>query len=72
MIKYQKKEDDMKIFGIAIIAIFIFAAVITPTTDIFNMSLLAIPMLFLYELSIWVSYFARAKAKQGLPHHEKS
>jgi len=42
-------------FGIAIVAIFVVAAVITPTTDVFNMMLLAIPMLFLYEISIWVS-----------------
>lgn len=45
----------------AIVIIFILAALITPTTDIFNMLLLAIPMLFLYELSIWVSFFARPR-----------
>src|SRR3989338_1108631 len=47
----------------AIVIIFILAALITPTTDIFNMLLLAIPMLFLYELSIWVSFFALPKTK---------
>jgi sec-independent protein translocase protein TatC len=45
----------------AIVIIFILAAAITPTTDIFNMLMLAIPMLFLYELSIWVSFFVRPK-----------
>ncbi|MBN1912997.1 MAG: twin-arginine translocase subunit TatC [Candidatus Omnitrophica bacterium] len=43
----------------AILAIFILSAVITPTADMFNMLLLALPMVLLYELSIWVSYFTR-------------
>jgi len=47
----------------AIVIIFIIAAVITPTTDVFNMTLMAGPMIFLYELSIWVSFFARTKVK---------
>lgn len=45
----------------AVVIIFILAALITPTTDIFNMLMLAIPMLFLYELSIWISWFAQPK-----------
>lgn len=47
-----------KKFGVAIVVIFVVAAVITPTTDVFNMLLLAIPMLFLYVISIWISAFA--------------
>ena len=43
----------------AVIVIFIIAAMITPTPDIFDMTILALPMLLLYELSIWVSKFAR-------------
>src|SRR3989338_6450295 len=39
----------------AIVIIFIVAAVITPTTDPFNMCLLALPMLVLYEIGIWIS-----------------
>jgi len=50
-----------KKYKYAIVVIAIVAAVITPTPDAFNMSLLAIPMLFLYELSIWVSFFAGKK-----------
>jgi sec-independent protein translocase protein TatC len=42
----------------AVIVIFIIAALVTPTPDIFGMTILAIPMLLLYELSIWVSKFA--------------
>lgn len=40
----------------AIIVIFITAAIVTPTPDVFNMTMLAIPMLILYEISIWVSW----------------
>lgn len=48
----------------AIVVIAIVAAVITPTPDAFNMSLIALPMLFLYEVSIWISFFC-AKKKAG-------
>ncbi|MDD5073521.1 MAG: twin-arginine translocase subunit TatC [Candidatus Omnitrophica bacterium] len=39
----------------AIVAIFIAAAVITSTPDAFTQCLMAVPMLVLYELSIWIS-----------------
>lgn len=45
--------------NIAIVVIVIAAAVITPTTDVFNMMLLALPMLFLYIVSIWISAIAK-------------
>lgn len=45
----------------AVVVIFIIAAIITPTVDALNMLLLAGPMIFLYEVSIWVSFLARAK-----------
>ena len=48
-------------YGTAVIAVFVSAAVITPTTDIVNMMLLAVPMLLLYEISIWVSALAGRK-----------
>jgi len=38
-----------------IIVIFVIAAVITPTPDAISQTLLAIPLLILYEASIWVS-----------------
>jgi len=50
-----------KKYKYALVIIFIIAAVITPTVDVFNMLMLALPMLFLYELSIWISFFARPK-----------
>lgn len=36
----------------AVLANFIIAAVLTPTTDIFNMMLMAIPLIILYEIGI--------------------
>ena len=43
---------------IAIIVIVTLAAVITPTADPFNLALLSVPLLLLYEVSIWVSRVA--------------
>lgn len=47
-----------KKYKYALVFIFIAAAIITPTTDAFNLLILACPMLILYEISIWVSFFA--------------
>lgn len=46
----------------AILLIFIIAAVLTPTPDAFTQLLMAIPLVFLYELSIWLSKLARPAA----------
>jgi sec-independent protein translocase protein TatC len=48
-------------YPFALVAILIIAAVITPTTDIFNMLAVAVPMLALYEISIWIAFFFRNK-----------
>ena len=40
----------------AILGIFLAAAVITPTQDAVTMSLMAIPLILLYEASIWLSW----------------
>lgn len=45
----------------AIVAIFIAAAVITPTPDIMTLMLMALPMLALYEICIWLAWFDRKK-----------
>lgn len=46
-----------------IVIIFIVAAVITPTTDPVNQSLLAVPMCLLYEACIWIArWMERGKA----------
>ncbi|MCM8829735.1 MAG: twin-arginine translocase subunit TatC [Candidatus Omnitrophica bacterium] len=50
-------------FKYAVVIIFILAALITPTVDIFNLLLLAIPMIFLYGASIFVSFLVRPKIR---------
>ena len=45
----------------AMLVILLISAVITPTTDPFNLALVAVPLMVLYELGILVSYvFARS------------
>jgi sec-independent protein translocase protein TatC len=38
----------------AVVVILIVAAIITPTTDAFTLFLVALPILLLYEMSIWI------------------
>lgn len=45
----------------SIVAIFVGAAVLTPSTDAFTMMLLVLPLLVLYEISIWISRIALSK-----------
>lgn len=47
----------------AIVVIAVVAAVITPTVDLFNMSLVALPMLGLYLLGIGFAWLARPNEK---------
>ena len=51
----------LKNFRYAILVIFLAAAMLTPTPDVINQSLLALPMLVLYVLSIGVAYVWRRK-----------
>jgi len=54
----------------AIILAFILAAIITPTFDPINQSLVAIPLIILYEISIWLAklvYKKRAPEEIPLP-----
>jgi sec-independent protein translocase protein TatC len=50
----------------AIVVILFIAAIVTPTTDPFTMSIFAIPMMVLYEVSIWVAAVAKKKRDAGL------
>jgi sec-independent protein translocase protein TatC len=51
----------------AVVVILILAAVITPTSDATTLMMVAIPLYFLYEISILVSaYVSREKAKNAL------
>ena len=49
----------------AILVLCIVAALVTPTTDPVNMVLMAIPMVLLYEVSIWVTQFAIRRPPHG-------
>ena len=45
----------------AIVAAFILAAIITPTFDPVNQSLVAVPLIVLYEMSIWLAKLVKRK-----------
>lgn len=48
----------------AILAIVVAAAVITPTPDAFTMCLLALPMIILYEICIWLTWWDERKKRK--------
>jgi sec-independent protein translocase protein TatC len=48
----------------AIIGAFILAAIITPTFDPINQSLVAIPLVVLYEMSIWLAKLVYRRKKE--------
>lgn len=47
----------------AIVGIFVAAAVLTPTPDMLTMTLMAAPMIVLYEICIWLAYFDNKKSR---------
>ncbi len=58
-------ETMRKTRSYAIVAIFVVAAVITPTPDAFTLIVMAGPMCILYEICIWLAYFDdKKKAKR--------
>jgi len=52
---------------VAIIAAFILAAIITPTFDPINQSLVAVPLIILYEMSIWLAKLVYRKKAEAVP-----
>lgn len=50
----------------AIILAFILAAIITPTFDPINQSLVAVPLIILYEMSIWLAKLVQPKRPQAV------
>ena len=50
----------------AIILAFILAAIITPTIDPINQSLVAVPLVILYEMSIWLAKLVYKKEPQAV------
>ncbi|HBQ21243.1 MAG: twin arginine-targeting protein translocase TatC [Deltaproteobacteria bacterium GWA2_38_16] len=54
---------------VAILVIFIVSAMITPTPDPLTQTLLAVPLIFLYEIGCWLSVFIeKGNLKPILPH----
>ncbi len=56
-------ETMSKTRSYAVVAIFVAAAILTPTPDIATMCVMAAPMIILYEICIWLAYFDRKKAR---------
>jgi sec-independent protein translocase protein TatC len=58
----------------SILAIFVLAAIVTPTTDIMNMCLFAAPMVLLYVISIFIAWLvspARRRARAAAENAPK-
>jgi sec-independent protein translocase protein TatC len=51
----------------SILAIFVVAAIVTPTTDILNMCLFAAPMIALYAVSIGVAWLVNRSQRSRTP-----
>ena len=58
ILKPQWLADKRKV---AIVSAFILAAIITPTFDPINQSLVAVPLVVLYEVSIWLAKLVHRK-----------
>jgi sec-independent protein translocase protein TatC len=55
----------------AVLIAFVLAAVLTPTPDAFNQSLMAVPMILLYEVGIWASKLLDRKKKEKVDQEEE-
>ena len=56
LVSYEQLRDHRKHAAVVIV---IFAACITPTSDLFSLALLSLPMYLLYESCIWITYYKR-------------
>ena len=54
----------------AVVIAFILGAIITPTFDPINQSLVALPIIVLYEVSIWLTRLGRGGRKRTAPEFE--
>lgn len=61
----------LRSFRYALVVIFIIAAMLTPTPDVINQSLLAVPMMLLYVLSIGIAYIWRRPEGQRTKRDEE-
>jgi sec-independent protein translocase protein TatC len=55
----------------AILVIFIVAAILTPSPDALTQTLMALPLMVLYEISIFVAKFAQRKGSAEEKPDEK-
>src|SRR4051795_8432131 len=49
----------------AVVLLFIFATIISPTPDILTMIAMALPLCLLYESCIWITWFAKRKEQRA-------
>lgn len=56
---------------VAIVVIFIVAAMLTPGPDVFSQLLMAGPLLILYEASVWIVHFFGRKEAASEPSEEE-
>src|SRR3989440_6546592 len=49
----------------AVVLLFIFAAIISPTPDVITMIAMALPLCLLYESCIWITWFVRRKQQRA-------
>jgi sec-independent protein translocase protein TatC len=56
----------------AVLVFFIFAAILTPTTDILNMSIYALPMILLYFLSIGIVWMVHPTQRRKRAEKRKA
>ena len=71
-IGFVKPEILAKQWRLAVVIISIIAAAVTPTVDPVNMSLVMLPMILLYFISIGLSYVAYAGRRKNMPVTEES
>ncbi|HEY5895355.1 MAG TPA: twin-arginine translocase subunit TatC [Chthoniobacterales bacterium] len=58
--------------AIAFTLIFIFASILTPTTDVFTLCAMGFPMYFLYEICIWIAKWMEPKPSKQEGHEKTS
>jgi sec-independent protein translocase protein TatC len=64
-------ETMSKTRAYAVIAILVIAAILTPTPDIFTLVLMALPMIFLYEVCIWLAFLDHRKSLREEEQEER-
>jgi sec-independent protein translocase protein TatC len=59
-------RDMIKWLRYAIVGIFVAAAVVTPTSDIFTQTVVAVPLMGLYVVGIGVAWFSSTKVREAI------